>query len=391
MDKVKQYPWYDRVTIKHAFAVVMVGVCAVIAAASMIIILLVSAQKDSIRRQYDSYFTEIPLEQDVVVVLEHRTKEIPGLNGVIYNQPVLVMAVLIIIMVLVTAAAGGKIYYNWKIKYPMEILTVAAGRMAENDLNFVVEHKTQDEFGELCASFERMRQSLKYINRELWYAVEESKRLNAAFAHDLRTPLTVLQGYGEMVESSIKSKQVSEEQIQSAAAAMNRQIRRLEKYVTGMSDIHRLEEIGISKKEYSLMEIVEELKSYAQMLIKGPGLVFEIPAGDRVIRIDMKIAAEVFGNLLSNAGRYAMEEICISISCKDDELAVVIADDGPGFPEEGLEKAVLPYYRAVKEQNDHLGLGLYICNILCEKHGGKLVVSNRKTGGAEMIAVFRIK
>jgi len=389
MGKVKQYPWYDRVTVKNAFAVVMVGVCAVIAASSSIIILIVSAQNDSIRRQYDSYFTEIQL--DYGVVFEYQMKEIPGLNGVVYNQPVLVIAVLIIIMVLVTAVAGGKIYYSWKIKYPMKTLIMAAGRMAENDLNFVVEYKAQDEFGKLCASFERMRQSLKYTNRKLWYAVEESKRLNAAFAHDLRTPLTVLQGYGEMIESNIKSRQASEEQIQSAAAAMNRQIGRLAKYVTGMSDIHRLEEIGISKKENSLREISEELKSYAQMLIKDPGLVFEMSAEERMIQVDMKIVSEVLGNLLSNAGRYAMEEIRISISCKDDELAVVIADDGPGFPEEGLKRAVLPYYRAVKEQNGHLGLGLYICNILCEKHGGKLVVSNRKTGGAEMIAVFRIK
>jgi len=273
----------------------------------------------------------------------------------------------------------------------MEILSTAAERMAENDLGFVVEHKTRDEFGQLCTSFERMRQSLEYTNRKLWYAAEESKRLNAAFAHDLRTPLTVLRGYGELVGSGMESPQINKEKMTSVVAAMNRQVRRLEKYITGMSDIQRLEEISIMKKEYSLLDVSEELKTYAQMLVKEDGLVFEMPDREQTIWADMKLVAEVFGNLLSNARRYAKSEVSVRISCKEEDLAVIVADDGGGFPETALEKAALPYYRAVKEQNEHLGLGLYISNLLCEKHGGKLVVSNRKSGGAEVMAIFLIK
>ena len=68
-------------------------------------------------------------------------------------------------------------------------------KIAQNDLDFHVESPSSDEMGQLCQSFETMRASLEANSRALWDAVEERKRLNAAFSHDLRTPLTVLQGY----------------------------------------------------------------------------------------------------------------------------------------------------------------------------------------------------
>ena len=62
-----------------------------------------------------------------------------------------------------------------------------------------MESPSADELGKLCQSFETMRASLEANSRALWDAVEERKRLNAAFSHDLRTPLTVLQGYSDFL------------------------------------------------------------------------------------------------------------------------------------------------------------------------------------------------
>lgn len=389
MGKIKKYPWYDRISLKQAFAAVMIGVCVVITVLSVAVIAFVYNQRSALRSQYDSYFIEIEVEPGITY--EQQIKEITGLNGIIYNQTVLVVVVLIILVVIATAVVGGKLYYNWKIRRPIEVLISAAGRITENDLGFTVEQYSDDEFGELCNAFERMRGSMEYTNHKLWYAAEESKRLNAAFAHDLRTPLTVLKGYGELIENGIESGKISEDKIRSTVTTMNRQVQRLKKYVSGMSDVQKLEELSVVKKEYSLLEVSEELKSYVRILVKKQQLIFAMPERDRVINADMKMIAQVFGNLVSNAQRYAAGEIVITISCKDNQLAVIVADDGEGFSAAALKKAADPYYRAVREQNEHLGLGLYISSILCAKHGGKLVISNRSAGGAEILAVFSVK
>lgn len=67
----------------------------------------------------------------------------------------------------------------------------------QNNRVFQKKVDKEDELGKLCASFEKMRQALQESNDEMWRQMEERNRLNAAFSHDLRTPLTVLKGQSE--------------------------------------------------------------------------------------------------------------------------------------------------------------------------------------------------
>lgn len=95
---------------------------------------------------------------------------------------------------LLTAA----LFYRWKLKAPLAVLSDGAGCIMENDLDFTVSAVSNDELGRLCAAFETMRQSLLENNRLLWRQTEERKRLNAAFSHDLRNPVTVLKGSAKL-------------------------------------------------------------------------------------------------------------------------------------------------------------------------------------------------
>ena len=73
--------------------------------------------------------------------------------------------------------------------------------ISNNNLDFSIKYDSKDELGELCSSFETMRFTLANNFSEMWRQMEERKQLNAAFAHDLRTPLTVLKGYNEILQS----------------------------------------------------------------------------------------------------------------------------------------------------------------------------------------------
>lgn len=91
-------------------------------------------------------------------------------------------------------ALAGLLFYHLKLKKPIAILEAGTERIRNQDLDFSIPEVSEDELGRLCAAFETMRVELLRTNRELWHQAEERKRLNAAFSHDLRNPITVLKG-----------------------------------------------------------------------------------------------------------------------------------------------------------------------------------------------------
>ena len=145
------------------------------------------------------------------------------------------------------------LFYRNKLKRPLTELRLASEKISQNDLDFTVTAHSRDELGQLCASFETMRAALAQNFSEMWRQMEERKRLNAAFAHDLRTPLTVLKGYNEMLQAS------GDEQTRTTAITMQRHISRLENYVDTMSHLRRLEDTQPTYRQTPLKALAASL------------------------------------------------------------------------------------------------------------------------------------
>lgn len=281
----------------------------------------------------------------------------------------------------------GIIFYHRKIEKPISILLEASENISNNRLDFSVEVPEKNEFGELCLSFEKMRVALKENNIEMWRQVEERKRLNAAFSHDLRTPLTVLKGQSEILSKYVPK--MSEEKIIETAETMKRHIIRLETYVNTMNDLQRLEDVEVKKELVDVKELEHQMRITGAAVCKGKEFVlyqniFDVDS----VKIDTSIAMQVYENLLSNAVRYAKRKIEIAIDKKDSLLLLNVVDDGAGFTAKDLSNAMKPFYKAENEiNNEHFGIGLNICKMLCEKHGGYLQISNEN--GAKAVAAFK--
>lgn len=283
--------------------------------------------------------------------------------------------------------ATSFLFYRRILKKPLAILEDAAGRIAKDDLDFEVAYQREDEMGRLCDSFERMRCALRENHEELWRQMEERKRLNAAFAHDLRTPLTVLKGQSEILVKY--APRMTAEKMENTSEMMRRHILRLEDYVDTMGDLLRLEDITVERQEVELAGLMK------QMRMTGEGMCGEktflcTAAADEGTRsyLDASVVLRVFENLLSNALRFARERIAVSMDAQDGFLYLTVSDDGPGFGREELENAAKPFYKtSQRTDSTHFGMGLYICKILCEKHGGYLKLGNGE--GAFVTAAFR--
>lgn len=291
--------------------------------------------------------------------------------------------------------AAAWLFWAQKLREPLAKLQLAAEKIAENDLDFVLDCRRSDELGRLCASFELMRARLAANLAEMWRQLENRRRVNRAFAHDLRTPLTVLQGYAELLQQS------EEPAARQTAAVMQRQLHRLTRYVESMSNLQRLEDIVPELAALDWPRLVESLRGLAEQICRNSAkklqflaeLPTELPA-DCEWALDKELVANVAENLLNNAVRYAAERVRVELKLKRQAgevwLCLTVADDGPGFSPEELRLAAEPYYSGA-DRSEHFGLGLYICTLLCQQHGGSLQLANAEAGGGLVRAGFGLK
>lgn len=283
----------------------------------------------------------------------------------------------------------GILFCRRELEKPIAILLEASQKISENQLDFKVEYGKPNELGRLCAAFDEMRQALDENNREMWRSMEERKRLNSAFSHDLRTPLTVLRGYNEFLEKYVPGGQVTEEKLMSVLNMMHGQIQRLENYTCKMSAVQKLEDIVPGLSEVSVGALEADLRGNGELICRDKEFDFHFHADVDQICTDVELVAEVYENLLSNGVRYANREVAAEVTVSSQLFVITVTDDGPGFSEQALRLATNPFYCEESEKNDsHFGLGLYLCRVICEKLGGTLKVSNTEKGGRVTASFF---
>lgn len=297
------------------------------------------------------------------------------------------------------------LYYKNKLREPMSLLKAEMESIKRNDLSYSCFYDSNDEMGDICKTMDTMRKAVVENQKNMWELLEEQRKINAAFAHDLRTPLTVISGYVDMVTEYYPKGQMSEEKIMEILSAIRGQTVRLKTFSKTMKMIDSFEVLEVRKKAVSSRDLERDINNLAAGLEGGRSLAFLVTMQfkEKEIYCDENIILEVLGNLLSNAMRYGEKKIEILAEQQGDRLFLYVKDDGRGMTKEELYKADSPYYSDKMkdnvnwwngegtenmQQDFHFGLGLTICKILCKKHGGGLSFSNSMDGGAIVCAEF---
>lgn len=299
-------------------------------------------------------------------------------DAVAYYGSYVAMIGLPVLFITIGIGVAATIYYQKKFKIPIAQLQNGVEKIQEDNLDFHVEYNEDDELGELCCSMEKMRSELWQKQKALWESLEQRKLLNASVAHDIRTPITVLKGYLDYLEKMIPQDKLTEDMLLDTVSSMQGAVNRLEQYVDCVRDVEKIENIEIEKQPENVKRLLDEMRSNVQQLETNKEILISsnIMTMDEV-RLDKSVLFRIFENLLQNALRYAKKQVRINISQKKDFLILTVEDDGNGFAGKDLEKAATVFYSSDKE-GQHFGIGLSICRILCEKHGGLLSISNNK-------------
>lgn len=339
-----------------------------------------------------------PYLEDYEIAPGYKTQivktELVGMDAVWIDWMSNIQMIVVIITIGGLIGIEALVFYQSKLKKPLNILDEASKKIAQNDLAFQVIYKSDDEMGKLCQSFEIMRASLEESNRLMWRTMDERKRLNAAFAHDLRTPLTVLRGYTDFLVKYLPQDKISRDKQMLTVQTMSEHIDRLENYVTSMNTLQKLEDMMVYPQKVEMADFIVRLQESAQILGRAKGLQvsFLNNAKETYPAIDAEIVMQVYENLVSNGVRFAQKKLTIGFEAKQDFFVISVMDDGRGFEKHEIKKASDPFYTGKTEKSEqgenHFGLGLHICRILCEKHGGSLIINNDSSGGGLVTAKF---
>lgn len=293
------------------------------------------------------------------------------------------------------------LFYRNKMQAPLKELTDASQKIARSELDFDITYENKDELGELCRQFEKMRKELAENKLRMWKMVEDEKTLRAAIAHDIRSPLAVLKGYQEMLLEFVPEERLDKDKVMEILRAGMGQIDRMHGFLETMRKLSKVEERQVVYMDTTLMVLTDRIKETAHIMAEKAGKICTVEntllhtaenaLNNGRFSADCFLILEVAENLISNALRFAKNSVNVLAHIEGNHLIITVADDGKGFTEktETLTKAY--YHSNTQDDLKHFGLGLYLCRLYCQQHGGSLYIANREKGGGEVKAVFHIK
>lgn len=338
----------------------------------------------------DTYFAAVEMENEgyMAQIPRPESYEMSRIDHGISEACDFLQTYSVLIFSVVGSCVSVFLFYRNKLKKPIEELEMASQRIADNDLDFRITYENRDEMGHLCHEFDRMRGQLEENNRKLWHMIEDERALRSAIAHDIRSPLSVLKGYQEMLIDYFPDGTIDREKTVEMLQEGMKQIRRMDVFIDSMQKMNSLEHRILKAEPISSAQLEKDIQRELDILGKEKRTHLSVCKTDEIFCGDQEVIMEVLENLLSNAIRYSKEQIDIKVSLTSELLTISVQDDGNGFLEDAEKVTSAFHQKNIKDSLTHTGMGMYLARLYCEKHGGKLLLDNEKSGGAIVTAVF---
>lgn len=266
------------------------------------------------------------------------------------------------------------------ISHPVSELKAATQRVAQGQLGYQVPVRSQDEIGQLATSFNQMSTDLAHSN-------ELRRQMTADIAHDLRTPLSVMQGYAEALD---------EGKLQGSPdiyGAMHKQVKHLTRLVEDLRTLSLADagQLPLWRQAVDPRDLLEHsvLVYMPQAEQRGVALHLDIPDGLPKVEVDPDRIGQVLGNLISNALHHTPlgEEIQLSAESTNHSLVLQVHDTGTGISPEDLPHVFDRFYQGDKSRSadGESGLGLAIARSIVEAHNGRIRAESSPGQGTTFI------
>ena len=272
---------------------------------------------------------------------------------------------------------------------PIEQLNRTAGKIAEGDLENRASYQGTDEIGELSQSFNRMTDRLVRQMEEKELEARQKEDFTAAFAHELKTPLTSIIGYADMLNSY----ELTEQERGEAAYYIFSQGKRLESLSHKLLELVGMDRQDMEFKKVQTRDLEENIRDTMRLPFERKGIRGKIDLEKGVIRGDRDLLLSLLYNLLDNAVK-AVEEggfILMKGRKLSQGYEIKVVDNGRGIPQEEIARITEAFYMVDKSRSRReggAGIGMALCQKIITLHQGELKIDSKLGEGTVMRLYF---
>ncbi len=289
---------------------------------------------------------------------------------------------------------------SWFLAYhftkPIRQLMKATRDFARGNYQSRVEVKGEDELASLMMEFNRMARRLEKSIWDLEDAARRQEEFTGAFAHELKTPLTSIIGYGDM----LRSMNLTEEEKRSSSDYIYKQGKRLERLSYKMMELVRVDKQGITLKPMKTRELAYEIERFTKRLLWEKNVAFEKAIAPGIIWGDLDLLCSLFGNLIDNAskacgrkqyGEGEQGKILFVGKQEKNGYSFTVEDNGCGIPADEVGKITEAFYmvdksRARKEGG--AGIGMTLCSRIVKLHHAVWKIESKEGSGTSVYVFF---
>jgi PAS domain S-box-containing protein len=205
-------------------------------------------------------------------------------------------------------------------------------------------------------------------------------------SHELKTPLTALKAYVQMLNTWAK-KQKDSFTI-GALSKVEKQVKKMLHMINSLLNLSGAEagKIHLKKEIFDIGELISEVIEET-IFITASHNITVVPIERILVNADRDKIEQVLVNLLSNAAKYSVKEEPIEVACSIEKstLTVSVRDHGMGISKQDIDKLFTPHYRAETRETEKIagfGIGLYLCSEIIQRHQGKIWVESERDQGS---------
>jgi len=268
---------------------------------------------------------------------------------------------------ILSVAIGVGLLTMWlvaRVTAPLSAFAAAAGRLGKDIHAEPLPETGPTEVVQASRAFNEMQKSLQRL-------IENRTQMLAAISHDLRTPVTMLRLRGELMADGEERAKVIET------------LDEMESMIASALELAKGTFHDEPQRRVDLSALVASICD--DMADAGAAIEFDPP--DQTLVPCRRIALKrAFTNLIENAAKYG-DVARVQVATLQDAVEVTVDDDGPGIPEDQLDRVFLPFYRIDESRSSDgggVGLGLSIAQAIVHSHGGTIHAENRSSGGLRM-------
>lgn len=288
---------------------------------------------------------------------------------------------------------GGSIYVLSRyITRPITSLGRTAKRIADGNYEVRSGNRGQDEIGQLARNFDRMADRLVEQMEAKALEAKQKEDFTAAFAHELKTPLTSIIGYADMMNTM----RMSDQERAEATYYIYSQGKRLESLSHKLLELVSMDKNPLDLKPIQTKKLAENIRTTVRPVWEQRRIQGKVDMDKSVLLGDEELLLSLFYNLLDNAVKATDKGEKGFILLKGTVLAdgryeVKVVDNGRGIPKEEISRITEAFYMVDKSRSRKeggAGIGMALCHKIIRLHGGTLMIDSRLGEGTVMKVVF---